>query len=50
MFIVILIYVLVRYGQQLAPEQNKLLALLGLILTILYVAGVLGGWHGWPAR
>jgi hypothetical protein len=42
MTMIVLIYVLVRYGQVLVPEQSKTLALIGLILTILYVA------VGWP--
>lgn len=42
MFVTILIYVVVKYLQTLIPEQGKLLALVGLLLTILYVA------FGWP--
>lgn len=42
MFVVILIYVCIRYLETLLPEQTKLLALVGLIVTILYVAGVIG--------
>ena len=42
MFIVILIFVIVRYLQQLISEQSRLLALIGLLLTLFYVV------TGWP--
>lgn len=47
MFATILIYVVVRYLQQLAPKQSQALAFVGLLLTVLYVAF---GWPSLPAR
>ena len=48
MFIVVLIFVLAYYGTILTGE-NKVVAFIALVLTILYVAGALG-LHGWPVR
>lgn len=42
MLVIVLIYVCVRYLQTLLPEQTKLLALVGLLVTILYVVGAIG--------
>lgn len=39
--LIVLIYVLVRYGETLVPENAKLFAFIGLVLTILAAAGVL---------
>lgn len=43
MFILILIYVIVRYLTTLVPDQAKPIALIGLLLTLLYVALTPGG-------
>jgi hypothetical protein len=47
MFATILIYVIVRYLQGILPEYAKLLCVIGLVLTVLYVAV---GWPPLPAR
>lgn len=42
MLIVILIYVCYRYLTVLVPAQPKVLALIALLLTVLYVVGNVG--------